>query len=277
MSNSMYPCIWFNGNAKEAMQLYCSVFKQSKIVADTPMVVNAELHGQLLMGLNGGPQFAPNASISFMVMCETADEADTYWNKLAPDGKVLMPMDKYGWSERYGWVEDKFGVSWQIYTGDGNASPQKIVPTLMFCQAQQGKAEQAVHFYTRLIQPSSIMGILQYPAGDFKGQVQHSQFTVKEYLLMAMDSGVPQSFTFTEGISLVIQCDTQEEIDHYWNGFTKDGAESMCGWCKDQYGVSWQIIPGALPKLMSDPARARRVMNEILKMKKLDIARLEQA
>lgn len=277
MNNNIYPCLWFNGNAKEAMEFYCSVFPDSKIVADTPMVVNAELDGQLLMGLNGGPQFKPNASISFMVICETTEETDHCWQKLSAGGSVLMPLDKYAWSERYGWVQDKFGISWQIYKGDIREVGQKIVPTLMFAEAQQGKAKEAIHFYVDLFKSSSLSGIMEYGTGATEGQVQHAQFKLNGYVLMAMDSGVPQTFSFTEGISLVLQCDTQEEIDYYWNGFIKLGKESMCGWCKDQFGVSWQIIPRKLPQLMNDPQRAQRVMQEVLKMKKLDIAILENA
>lgn len=275
--NTIYPCLWFNGNAKEAMQLYCSIFPDSQVVADTPMVVNATLSGQLFMGLNGGAQFTANASISFMVMCTSAAEANEYWEKLLLGGTALMPMNKYEWSERYGWVLDRFGISWQIYTGDAVPNAQKIVPTLMFAEAQQGKAEAAVHFYTGVFKPSTITGILKYPGGPTEGQVQHAQFTIKDFIVMAMDSGVPQTFSFTEGISIVIQCDNQQQIDYYWDAFTKEGKESMCGWCKDRYGVSWQIIPRSLSKLMSDPQRGQRVMNEILKMKKLDLARLEKA
>ena len=140
MKNEMYPCLWFDGNAKEAADYYCSVFKNSKITQDTPMVVMFELNGKKFMGLNGGPQFKFNESVSF-----------------------------------------------------------------------------------------------------------------------------------------VVNCDTQEEIDYYWNTLTKGGEESMCGWLKDRYGLSWQIVPSNIGKLMSDPGRAPRVMDAVLKMKKLNIAQLENA
>lgn len=277
MKHSIYPCLWFDGNAKEAMELYCSVFDHSGIVADTPMVVNAELHGQLFMGLNGGPQFKPNASISFMVICATDAEVKKYWEILSKDGTTLMPLGKYEWSENYGWVQDKFGINWQLYLGDIKDVGQKIVPTLMFGEAAQGKAEQAVRFYASVFKRASVTGILKYPAGPAEGQVQHAQFTLDDTVLMAMDSGVPQSFSFTEGISLVVPCATQEEIDHYWNAFTKEGEESRCGWCKDPFGVSWQIIPEVLGELMSNSAQAQNVMAEIMKMKKLDIDTLIHA
>lgn len=277
MSNNIYPCLWFNGNAKEAMTFYCSVFPDSKIVSDTPMVVNAEFGGQLFMGLNGGPHFTPNASISFMVICETTEETDNCWHKFADGGEVLMPLDKYPWGERYGWVKDKFEISWQIYKGDISEVGQKIVPTLMFAQEQQGKAKDAIHFYLDIFKQSSLAGIMEYGTGPTEGEVQHAQFTLNDYVVMAMDSGVPQTFSFNEGISLVLQCDTQGEIDYYWNSFTKEGQESRCGWCKDKFGVSWQIIPRKLAALMSDPERGKRVMQEILKMNKLDINTLEKA
>lgn len=275
--NSIYPCIWFDGNAKEAMQFYCSIFPNSKIVSDTELVVTALICGQQFMGLNGGPKFKPNASISFMVMATSPEETDRYWQALIKEGMPLMPIDTYEWSKRYGWVQDKYGVNWQLYTGDVVPHEQKIVPTLMFAGAQQGRAEEAIQFYTTLFQPSSLHGILKYSQGEFTGQVQHAQFRVKSYTLMAMDSGVHQNFSFTEGISVVLQCDTQEEIDYFWNAITLKGAESMCGWCRDPFGLSWQVIPRKLEQLVTEPERGKRVMNALLKMKKLDIAQLESA
>ena len=140
MKEDIYPCLWFDGQAKAAAEYYCSVFKNSKITADTPMVVMFELNGKKFMGLNGGPKFKFNESVSF-----------------------------------------------------------------------------------------------------------------------------------------VVNCDTQEEIDYYWNKLTQGGEESMCGWLKDRYGLSWQIVPANIGKLMTDPERAPRVMDAVLKMRKLDIAVLENA
>ena len=140
MSNSIYPCLWFDGQAKAAAEFYCSVFKNSKILVDTPMVVNFELNGKKFMGLNGGPKFK-----------------------------------------------------------------------------------------------------------------------------------------FTESVSFVVDCETQEEIDYYWSKLTEGGQESMCGWLKDKFGLSWQIVPTILGKLMSDPERAPRVMQAFMQMKKFDIEKLEKA
>lgn len=104
MKNSMHPCLWFNGNALEAANFYCSVFTNSKITVNTPMVVNFELNGQKFMGLNGGPHFTFNEAVSFVVECETQEEIDFFWNKLTAGGSESM----------CGWLKDKYGVSWQI-------------------------------------------------------------------------------------------------------------------------------------------------------------------
>ena len=104
MSNSIYPCLWFDGQAKAAAEFYCSIFENSKITNDTPMVVIFELNGRKFMGLNGGPTFKFNEATSFVVDCETQEEIDFYWDKLVAGGS----------ESQCGWLKDKFGVSWQI-------------------------------------------------------------------------------------------------------------------------------------------------------------------
>jgi predicted 3-demethylubiquinone-9 3-methyltransferase (glyoxalase superfamily) len=104
MTSQIYPCLWFNGQAKEAAEFYCSVFKNSKITTDTPMVVNFELNGKKFMGLNGGPEFKFNEAVSFVVDCENQEEIDYYWSKLTAGGA----------ESQCGWLKDKFGVSWQV-------------------------------------------------------------------------------------------------------------------------------------------------------------------
>ena len=140
MKNPIYPCLWFNGQARAAAEFYCAVFPQSRIISDTPMVVNFELNGRKFMGLNGGPEFQ-----------------------------------------------------------------------------------------------------------------------------------------FDEAISFVVDCETQEEIDHYWNSLSAAGQEGQCGWLKDQFGVSWQIVPTILGTLMSDPEKSPRVVQAFMQMKKFDIEKLKQA
>lgn len=280
MNNNIHPCLWFDGNAKAAADFYCSLFPGSKITADTPMVVNFELASQKFMGLNGGPMFKPNASISFTVICEADDEINKLWAGLSADGMIMMPLDKYEWSERYGFLQDRFGVCWQIMKGNYNDVNQKITPTLLFVGNSFGKAENAVKFYTEVFPQSSIDGILLYTKdeGEAAGTVKHSQFILDKKVFMAMDGVGNHSFAFNEAISFVVDCETQEEIDFYWNKLTADGGqESQCGWLKDKFGVSWQIVPAVLGKLMTDPERSQRVMQAFMKMKKFDIAALMNA
>jgi predicted 3-demethylubiquinone-9 3-methyltransferase (glyoxalase superfamily) len=280
MNNNIHPCLWFDGNAKAAADLYCSLFPNSKINADTPMVVNFELAGQKFMGLNGGPMFKPNASISFTVICETDDETNELWKHLSAGGMIMMPLDKYEWSERYGFLQDRFGVCWQIMKGKYSDVNQKITATLLFTGNSFGQAEKAVKFYMEVFPQSSIDGILLYTKeeGEAAGTVKHSQFILDKKVFMAMDGAGNHSFAFNEAISFVVDCETQEEIDFYWNKLTADGGqESQCGWLKDKFGISWQIVPAVLGKLMTDPERSQKVMQAFMKMKKFDIATLMNA
>ena len=138
MNNSIHPCLWYDGQAKEAATFYCSIFPNSKITVDTPMVVNFELMGKKFMGLNGGPMFTINPSISIFVYCKTTDETDEIYNRLAEGGEALMAIGKYDWSERYGWIKDKYGLTWQIMLGN----EEKIMPSLLFTSGQFGRAEE---------------------------------------------------------------------------------------------------------------------------------------
>ncbi len=279
MTHPIYQCLWLDNQAKEAATFYCSVFRNSRIVADTPIVATFELAGQKFMLLNGGPKFKPNPSISFYVMFDTKEEIDQTWTKLNVGGSVLMPLDQYPWSERYGWVQDKFGISWQLSLAKIAGVDQKFSPVLMFTNTYANKAEQAIRFYTSIFDKSSVISISKYKAGEPgpEGTVQHAQFKLGDYVLMAMDSPIQHGFTFNEGISFVVECDTQQDIDYYWNKLTEGGSESMCGWLKDQFGISWQIVPTVLGKLMSDPQRSGRVVQAFLKMKKFDIDALLKA
>lgn len=279
MNNNIHPCLWFDGNAKTAADFYCSIFPNSKITIDTPMVVNFELHNNKFMGLNGGPMFKINPSISFFVKCTSIDQTDAIWNKLINDGKALMAIDKYPWSERYGWVQDKFGLTWQVMMNTVPDATFNITPSMLFTGNQFGKAEAAIKFYNSVFDNSATGVLSHYPDGDGNaGKVMYSEFQLNQYPLIAMDGPGTHEFTFNEALSFVVDCDNQDEIDYYWNKLTADGGqESQCGWLKDKFGVSWQIVPTILSKLMSDAEKAPRVMQAFMKMKKFDIETLLKA
>lgn len=277
MKNEIYPCLWFDGKAKEAADFYCSVFNNSKILAETPMVVTFESSGQKFMCLNGGPEFSFNPSVSFFVLCETKEEIDKLWNSLIADGEELMAIDKYGWSERYGWVEDRFGISWQLMLGSLSDVGKKFSPLLMFSGDKRGKTEEAIKFYASVFDNSSVDGIVKYDPGesDITGAVKHAQFKLNNNnVFMAMDSHMENDIRFNEAISFVVECDTQNEIDYFWGKLTQGGEESMCGWLKDKYGLSWQIIPSILENLLNDPDKSQRVVDAFMQMRKFDIEKL---
>jgi len=151
---------------------------------------------------------------------------------------------------------------------------QKITPFLWF----DNNAEEAAQFYTSIFKNSKILNVSRY--GDAgpgpKGSVMVVNFQLEGQQFTALNGG--PLFKFSEAFSFVVNCETQKEIDEYWNKLTSGGGrESECGWLKDKFGFSWQIVPTALGKLMSDPKNANRVMQALLQMKKLDIATLEDA
>ena len=242
------------------------------------MVVMFELNEKKIMGLNGGPQFKINPSISLFATFESIDATNEIWDKLITGGKALIPIDKQPWSERYGWLQDKFGLTWQISIVNDKGNQEQIRPCMLFTGNRFGKAEEAVKFYSSVFDNSATEVLFLYPEGDSNvGKVMYSEFKLNNYEMIAMDGPGEHAYTFNEGVSFVVNCDTQKEIDTFWNKLKEDGEESRCGWLKDKFGVSWQIVPSMIGKLMSDPEKGQRVMQAVLKMKKLDIDKLINA
>ncbi|MCJ8154731.1 VOC family protein [Chryseobacterium sp. SSA4.19] len=285
MNNDIFPCLWYDEDAREAAEFYRNVF-DGKITADTPVVINIDLLGQKFMLLNGGPQFKKNASVSFMVICETEEEVQKYWDQLMEGGTILMPLDSYSWSRKYGWIRDRYDVTWQIFLGE-KQTEQKLIPTLMFIHQNNGKAMEAMELYTKTFPDSRIGNILRYgdgseghPGDEPAGHIQHAHFEIDGYSFFCMDNSYDHAFDFNEGISIVVMTDDQKQTDHYWNSLTGNGGrESMCGWLKDPYGLSWQIVPKRLIQLMNDPdqEKAYKVVQAMMRMQKINIEELEKA
>jgi predicted 3-demethylubiquinone-9 3-methyltransferase (glyoxalase superfamily) len=280
------PFLWFDDNAVEATNFYVSVFPNSKILSingyerDTPPSPNVpgsvryttfELYGQVFNALNGGPYFKITPAISFFVNCETHEEIDTLWQKLTDGGMALMGLDQYPFSEKFGWVQDKFGVSWQLNLAKRT---QKITPFLMFFGDQYAKAEEAMNLYASLFTDSHIGEIERFGPGEMgvEGTIKLGSFYLAGQEFMVSDSNFPHKFTFTEGLSFFVNCETQQEVDFLWEKLSAGGTIQQCGWLKDPFGVSWQIIPTILSKLLNDPdpVKSKRVMDAMLQMKKID-------
>lgn len=279
MINPIYPCLWFDGNAKEAADFYCWVFPHSEITGKNEMVVTFKSSGQKFMCLNGGPHFKFTPSISIYTILESEEEVQRIWDQLIAGGEALMDLDSYDWSPKYGWVKDKYGVSWQLTVSKGEHSDQKFIPAFLFTGENFGKAEAAMEFYMSIFPDSALPLLARYPESDSEqaGKVMHAQFKINNQLFVAMDSGFEHGFSFTPAFSLVIECEDQKEIDFYWEKLSEGGREDQCGWLQDQYGVSWQVVPQVLSKLMKDPERSQRVVEAFMKMKKFDIQALMEA
>lgn len=283
--------LWFDREALEAAGFYISVFKDSKQNSVTKLhgtpsgavdIVSIDLMGQEFTLISAGPFFKFNPSISFLVACRDKSEVDTLWEKLSQGGSALMELGEYPFSERYGWVQDRYGLSWQIMFMGVQEIKQNITPTLMFTDKQWGKAEDAINFYASVFRDSEVGDILRYSKGeepDREGTIKHASFRLEGIEFAAMDSARVHDFAFNEAISFVVHCETQDEIDYYWGRLTADPQAEQCGWLKDRYGVSWQIVPTILEQMLRDQdgEKVTRVTEAFLKMKKFDIEALARA
>jgi predicted 3-demethylubiquinone-9 3-methyltransferase (glyoxalase superfamily) len=283
------PHFWFNRAAKEAVALYVSLFEDSRIVGetvieDTPSgdveCIQFELAGQPFEAISAGDEFPFNPSASLMVACETEAEVNRLWAALSPGGEVLMELDAYPFSPRYGWLNDKYGLSWQLMLSKDAA--QRITPSFLFSGPACGRAEEAARFYASIFPDSGVDLVSLYAEGEATvpaAKANYVGFRLSGQNFAAMDNGFDSDFTFNESFSLIVSCDDQAAVDFYWDKLSAVPEAEACGWLKDRFGISWQIVPTRLGELMSsdDPARAERVKIAMLGMKKLDIAELEEA
>src|SRR5688572_18274916 len=207
------PGLWFDKEAIDATKFYVTIFgKNSSIknvysLHDTPSgtvdIVSFNLAGQDFEAISAGPLFKFNPSISFSVSFKTKAEVDELWNKLSPGGKVLMDLGSYPFSERYGWIQDKYGLSWQIIAMGDIEIKQTITPVIMYVGDVCGKAEEAMQFYVSVFHDSKVGDIFRYTKGqepDKEGTVAHAFFTLEGQQFAAMDSAQMHDFKFNEAI-----------------------------------------------------------------------------
>ena len=293
------PHLWFDKEARQAAGFYEEVFGNgSKVISEATLqntpsgdveVVSFEIWGYRFTSISAGPLFKFNPSISFMVNFDPSQienakgRIDEIWGKLEEDGTALMPLDKYPFSERYGWVQDRYGLSWQlIYTSPEGEERPLIIPSLLFTGDVCGKAEEASDFYLSVFENSKRGPVARYPAGmepDKEGTVMFTDFKLEDQWFAAMDSAQEHNFNFNEAVSLMVYCEDQEEMDYYWERLSAFPEAEQCGWLKDRYGISWQIVPTRMDEMMSNgtPGQVAGVTEAFLRMKKFDLAELERA
>lgn len=285
------PHLWFDKEAKEAAKFYTSLFRDSRIKSTTTLhntpsgsvdIVTIELAGQEFMLISAGPLFKFTPAVSFLIACNTKEEVEALWKKLSAGGRALMELGEYPFSEKYGWVQDRYGLSWQVMFMGDQKIKQKITPVLLFVGKQAGKAEDAINFWVSVFHHAKAGEILRYGKGeepDREGTVKYAAFTLEGQDFGAMDSARAHNFTFNEAISFMVHCDTQEQIDDYWGKLSADPKAEQCGWLKDKYGLSWQVVPTVMDAMLEskDQKKVARVTEAFLEMKKFDIATLEEA
>ncbi|GBG56969.1 VOC family protein [Sporomusaceae bacterium FL31] len=285
------PHLWYDKEAKEAALFYISLFEQSKllnvaVIENTPSgdseVVSFTLAGQQFQAISAGPYFRFNPSISFMVACYSVEEVNTKWAALLEGGTELMPLGEYPFSKWYSWIQDRYGLSWQLMLIDKGKPVQKITPNLLFSNDSCGKAEAAVKYYAETFKDSEIGMISRYGEGEAassKAKINYAAFKLCGIDFSAMDNGFDVDFNFNEAFSFIVKCEDQQEIDTFWNRLSAVPEAEQCGWLKDKFGVSWQIVPGNMDEVLFKGSRdeIRRVTQAFLKMKKFDLAALENA
>lgn len=296
--HKLIPHLWFDREATDAAAFYCSIFPNSEVthttlLQNTPSgdcdLVSFTLWGLPFQAISAGSYFKLNPSISFIVNFDPSREAnasamlDEVWSKLSDGGTPLVPLDKYPFSERFGWIQDKYGVTWQLMLTNPAGEPRPpIVPSFMFVGENVGRAEEAREFYLSIFRHSTPGSLQHYGPGqepNQAGTVMFTDFMLEGTWLAAMDSAMEHAFSFNEAISFMIRCESQEEIDHYWEALSAVPEAEQCGWLKDRYGISWQVVPANMDDFMNKGTaeQRERVTKAFMSMKKFNLAELQAA
>lgn len=295
MRQRIVPNLWFDGRVEEAISFYMSTFPGSTVLRTTHFAeasqemhdntpgeiqsVEFQVEGLRFIILNGGSLYKMTPSVSFIVYRTDAGQVDALAAQLADGGTVLVPVGDRPEGERYAWVQDKFGVSWQIMLAD---EPHDATIALLFSGEHTGRAEEALHYYNDTFPGSKIKLLDHYPAGmepEREGSLRLGQITIDEHRLSVMDSAQAHEFRPSLGISLVVECNDQLEIDHYWERLSAVPEVEQCGWCQDKFGVYWQVAPIELGDMLSvgSPEQVEAVTTAFMTMKKFNIAALRRA
>lgn len=285
------PHLWFDKEAVEAANWYVSLFENSSIInittiPDTPSgdakLIDFELSNLRFSAISAGPYFTFNPSVSLMVSCSTKEEVNRLHDNLSSDGIELMPLGDYPFSKRYAWVQDRYGLSWQLMLVENMEEHQRIRPTLLFAGEICGKAEDAIDYYASVFEESSKGFINRYVAGeamDMREKINYGEANIQGTQLIFMDHGLGGDFTFNEAFSFMVLCENQEEIDYFWDKLSFIPEAEQCGWVKDQFGLSWQIVPNNMNEVLMKGTKeeVKRVTEAFLKMEKFDLAALKKA
>ena len=282
MDQHITPAIRCNGNAEEAARFYADVFREGSVVEQVPgYAATVSAHGFRLSLISGGDQDTPNPSISCILNFDPLlfggeAQARAYLDELyehLSTGGVLMELGEYPFSPRYAWVRDRFGMTWQLMPPAPAGEPRPfLLPAFMFGGTNHANAEEATEAWIALFDDARRGALRRYAEGGpmEAGTVMFTDFTLRGTWMAAMDSGAFHDFTFTPGVSMIVSCRDQEEIDRYWAGLSAVPEAEHCGWCVDRWGVSWQVLPHNIADLMADAATREKLLH----MGKINLADL---
>jgi len=266
------PHLWFDWEARVAVEWYISMMAQSRlndlsVLSDTPSgevdILDFDLMGVNFQAINAGPYFKFNGSAAVVVNCASMDMLDELSRRLLERGRVVKPFNPVSNDV---WVVDEYGLQWVLI--HDRQLPYRLMLGLVFGKRQVGQLTKAFEFYQTVFKEHQV---IVEPNG-LKGLINLGGLNI----MMIEDGAVEDDFN--EAVSLMVMCEDQREVDYYWELLSADPLAEQCGWLKDRYGVSWQIVPQQFSQFMQgDPQAVERVTTAFLAMKKFDIKALEAA
>ncbi|MEG3226198.1 VOC family protein [Streptococcus suis] len=251
------PHLWYDTEAKEAVAFYVELFggkiDWTYTITDTSSgdsdLIQFQLGDMTLAAISAGPYFKLNESMSLMVNGASKDEVTRLYQALSEGGRILMPLGEYPFSPYYVWLEDRFGLSWQLSYAPGLDKPYQFDICLLFSQEQVGLAQPMLDYYKDKLPQASVGQLSYYGEGEAAvaaAKLNYAELFIGDQKIIVMDHGYGGEASFNEAFSLMVYVDSQDELNFYYDLLSAVPEAEICGWVKDQFGISWQIVPRIL-------------------------------
>ncbi len=282
------PHLWYDTEAKEAVAFYVDLFggkiDWTYTITDTPSgdsdLIQFQLGDMTLAAISAGPYFKLNESMSLMVNVASKYEVTRLYQALSEGGRILMPLGEYPFSPYYVWLEDRFGLSWQLSYAPDLDKPYQFDICLLFSQEQVGLAQPMLDYYKDKLPQASVGQLSYYGEGEAAveaAKLNYAELLIAGQKMIVMDHGYGGEASFNEAFSLMVYVDSQDELNFYYDLLSAVPEAEMCGWVKDQFGISWQIVPRMLMEAYdtASPETIKAVNDAVLTMKRLDFATIQ--
>lgn len=283
------PHLWYDTEAKEAVAFYVDLFggklDWTYTITDTPSgdsdLIQFQLGDMTLAAISAGPYFKLNESMSLMVNVASKDEVTRLNQALSEGGRILMPLAEYPFSPYYVWLEDRFGLSWQLSYAPDLDKPYQFDICLLFSQDQVGLAQPMLDYYKDKLPQASVGQLSYYGEGEAAveaAKLNYAELLVAGQKMIVMDHGYGGEASFNEAFSLMVYVDSQDELNFYYDLLSAVPEAEMCGWVKDQFGISWQIVPRILMEAYdtASPETVKAVNDAVLQMRRLDFDQIKE-